>query len=74
MSIKEKNFYKVIGKNICTERKIADIRQHELAKLTGVSRPSICNIENGRQNVTAYHLFQISEALEVTIDELILEY
>lgn len=39
--------------------------QDELAKLTGMSRASIANMETGRQAMSAYQAYLIATALEL---------
>lgn len=47
-----------IGKKITARRKKAKLRQEDLAKLVGLSRVSLVNIEKGRQT-PAYHKFML---------------
>lgn len=69
-----------LSKNgICTEvgaliylaRKTKGLTQRELSERLGVSRPSIANIEVGRQNLTLVRLFEIAEALGVSPQSLV---
>lgn len=47
------------------------ITQAELAKMVGISQPSLCNIENGKINPTINTLRKLAKALECNISELI---
>lgn len=63
--------YKWIGKQIASFRQEKKLSQTDLAKLTDLSRGSIANIEKGRQQTPLHVLWNISEKLELTIDQLL---
>jgi transcriptional regulator with XRE-family HTH domain len=44
-------FYKKVGENIRARRKERGLSQEGLAKAIGLKRPSMSNIEKGRQNI-----------------------
>lgn len=59
-----------LGKKIKEKRESfssGKLTQTELAKLIGLSRASIANIEAGTQSVSLFHLYTISEALNLNI-------
>ena len=60
-----KDYNKEIGEAVRRARKSATITQEELADRAGISRPSITNIESGRQQLTVNQLYVLSRALGV---------
>ncbi len=62
-------FYKEVGKAIAEAR--GGRSQSVLAKALGLSRPSITNIENGKQRITLHHLWAAAEVLGVDVSELL---
>jgi transcriptional regulator with XRE-family HTH domain len=67
------DFHKLIGQNIKYFRKKAKMSQLELALLIGQkSATFFANAENNRKGThfNIEHLFKISKALEIDIDEL----
>lgn len=64
--------HKRFGSSVRTRRMRAGLTQDQLAATIGLSRTSIANIEQGRQQVLLHHAWAIARALKVdTIDELI---
>ena len=61
--MKVERIYRVLGRRIRMARELAGVTQAELAKAIGVSRPSIVNIEQGRQRVVLHHFVGIAESL-----------
>ena len=60
------------GKNVRMRRMRAGLTQDQLAATIGLSRTSIANIEQGRQQVLLHHAWAIARALAAeSIDELI---
>ena len=57
-------FYKKVGENIRNRRKILGLSQEELAKAVGLKRPSLSNIEKGRQNILLHTFCEIAETLD----------
>lgn len=47
------------------------LSQEELAYSIGMSRASLANMEAGRQSISLFRLFAISEALQVEAKELL---
>lgn len=61
--IDKKAFNKIVGNKIKTSRKQAGKSQSKMAARIGVNRTTFINIEQGRQNISIYHLFLIAQAL-----------
>ncbi|MDD5924070.1 MAG: helix-turn-helix transcriptional regulator [Clostridia bacterium] len=64
--------YKNVGIRIAQRRMELRIKQGELAKMTGMSKNHICNIENRHSVPSLETLVKICEALQVTPDYLLL--
>ena len=58
-------YYEVLGKFIRSARKEKGIRQSDLAYRIGLSRPSVVNMEAGRQAVSLPMFMAICDALDV---------
>lgn len=67
----ERRFYKLIGERIRKEREKHRFKQIELARMVGLERTSITNIESGKQNVTAFALYKMCEIFQVDIIDLL---
>ncbi len=67
----ERDFYEKMGVRIRIAREMHGMRQSDLARRIGVSRPSVVNIEQGRQGVSAHQAFLISNALKITLSVLL---
>jgi transcriptional regulator with XRE-family HTH domain len=59
------------GARVREFRTLAEMTQDQLAKKAGLSRPSITNIERGRQDIPASTLLALAEALGVTPNDLL---
>jgi transcriptional regulator with XRE-family HTH domain len=66
-------FYKKVGENIRARRKALGLSQEELAKAVGLKRPSLSNIEKGRQNILLYTFSEIAETLDSDANALLPE-
>jgi transcriptional regulator with XRE-family HTH domain len=66
-------FYKQVGENIRTKRKERGLSQEHLAKAVGLKRPSMSNIEKGRQNILLHTFCDIAETLGTTANSLLPE-
>jgi transcriptional regulator with XRE-family HTH domain len=64
-------FYSDLGRRITTARKDAGLTQDALGRAVGLSRSSICNLENGVQQTTLHTLLAICEAAGVTLAVLV---
>jgi transcriptional regulator with XRE-family HTH domain len=65
--------YSLIGSRIKAVRQKKEISQEELAKLAGLTRPSIVLIENGSQRLPIDRLYNIAKALQTSPTQLIPE-
>ena len=63
--------FKLIGKRIKEVRKQRSLPQADLAELTGMSDSYISYIETAKKQASLESLVQISNALGVTVDELL---
>lgn len=63
--------YKLVGTRISDWRKRLNITQDDLSFLTGISVPYISEIENGKKRPSLDIIVSISDALDVTVDELL---
>ncbi|WP_194976998.1 helix-turn-helix domain-containing protein [Aquiflexum lacus] len=66
MDIKEK-----FGIRLKTLRKEKGLSQEELAERSGLNRPYISGIEQGKRNVSLEVMDKLAEALKVGIGELV---
>jgi transcriptional regulator with XRE-family HTH domain len=66
-------FYKKVGENIRARRKERGLSQEGLAKAIGLKRPSMSNIEKGRQNILLHTFCDIVETLDSTASALLPE-
>ena len=64
-------FYEQLGGNIRECRKRLKLSQDALAKLIGLTRTSLTNIENGRQHPPLHTFCDILEQLKVDVWELL---
>ena len=60
-----------LGKNLKNIRTEKDISQGDIARLLGVSRGFVSNIENGKTNPTLSTISRIADAIGVTTDQLL---
>jgi XRE family transcriptional regulator, regulator of sulfur utilization len=60
-----------IAQNIRQLRQSRNLTQEQLAKLSGVPRPTWSNLESGTANPTVVVLAKVAEALQVPLEELI---
>src|ERR1019366_1241745 len=66
-------FYKKIGENIRAKRKERGLSQEGLAMAIGLKRPSMSNIEKGRQNILLHTFCDIVETLDSNANALLPE-
>ncbi len=66
--------YKAIGARVKNFRKERNLTQEKLAELIDVSVPYMSNIETGKKKLSMKVLVNLSSALDVTPDELLLGY
>lgn len=66
-------FYKRLGERIRARRQERGLSQEGLAKAVGLKRPSMSNIEKGRQNVLLHTFCDIVETLDTNANTLLPE-
>ena len=52
-------------------RKESKITQEQIAKVLGINRCAVVEMESGRRKVSAEELIKLSEFYKITIDELV---
>ena len=62
---------KEIGSRINERRKSLKLSQEQLAKMAGLDRAYISSLENGKQNVTLGVILKLSEALDLSLWDLL---
>ena len=67
------DFYKKVGEAIRVKRKERGLSQEGLAKAVGLKRPSMSNIEKGRQNILLHTFYDIADTLNVNTNALLPE-
>ena len=65
------NINEAIAANVRAHRARKQLTQKELAKKCGLSQSRISRIEEGNYLIYAYELFDLAEALELSINQLI---
>lgn len=66
-------FYNKVGDNIRAKRKERGLSQEGLAKAVGLKRPSLSNIEKGKQNVLLHTFYDVMETLDCSANSLLPE-
>jgi transcriptional regulator with XRE-family HTH domain len=66
-------FYQKVGENIRARRKERGLSQEGLAKAIGLKRPSMSNIEKGRQNILLHTFCEIADTLNTSTNALLPE-
>lgn len=56
---------RALGGNIARLRTERHITQKRLALMTGMNKGYLCDVENGKANISIDKLFQIAEALDI---------
>jgi transcriptional regulator with XRE-family HTH domain len=64
-------FYSILGQKIREARKTKGFDQESFGLAIGLSRPSVINIEKGRQRPSIYQLWLMARILELSFEELI---
>ena len=62
----QRQFYSEVGKRVRAARKARSMTQEGLASQVSLTRTSITNIEQGRQNFPLHMLAELAAALQVT--------
>ena len=63
-----------VGERVRELRSDRGLTQLRLAERAGISRPSIANVEAGRQNVSLRQLCALAAALGVEVEDLVAAY
>lgn len=63
--------YQVLGVRLRLARELVGITQEDLARAVGISRPSIVNIEKGRQRIALHHFVRIADVLGLNVGRLL---
>lgn len=66
----ELEFRKILALNIRIERVRNGLTQEALAELSGISTKHITKIENSKVTPSAYLVYKIAKALNVSVDKL----
>lgn len=61
----------ICGQKLARARKSRSVTQRELARLIGVSRVTVANIEGAKQNVQLAQIYSIARALDVAPSDLL---
>jgi len=61
----------VFGRRVREARKSKGISQERLAEMAGIDRSYMGNIERGEKNITLKKAYEVCDALEVDIKDLI---
>src|SRR5437870_12561895 len=69
--VDQDTFYKVLGERIRHTRQERGLSQESLAKAVGLKRPSMSNIEKGRQNLLLHTFCDIAEVLNADANSLL---
>lgn len=69
----DRQVYARFGQRMREARLARGMTQGKLAQLVGLSRPSIVDIENGRQDVSIAQMFKIAVQLDMNFGDLALE-
>lgn len=64
-------FYRQVGERIRAKRRERGLSQEGLAIAVGLKRPSMSNIEKGRQNILLHTFHEIAECLNVQAADLL---
>ncbi|MGH6779377.1 MAG: helix-turn-helix domain-containing protein [Bradyrhizobium sp.] len=65
------DFYRKVGERIRAKRQERGLSQESLAIAVGLKRPSLSNIEKGRQNILLHTIHDIAETLNTSVSELL---
>lgn len=66
-----KNALEILATNVRKYRAINRMSQEKLAELSDLTQQYICSIENARVNTSFITLVKITEALNVTFNDLV---
>jgi transcriptional regulator with XRE-family HTH domain len=63
--------YQELGERLAQARRAASLTQREVGERSGIGRPTIANIEKGRQRLLYHQLLDLAEAMGVDPRELL---
>ena len=63
--MRQKDIYERVGKNLAARRNELKRTQSYVASKSGISTPSLANIETGNQTITLHQLYKLAAALEL---------
>jgi transcriptional regulator with XRE-family HTH domain len=55
--------YRLLGRNVAAHRTNRKMTQAQVAEKLGLTRPSLANIETGRQRAMLHHVYELVDAL-----------
>lgn len=73
MTPKDKLFYETLGQRIAQFRKAQGLTQTQLAEILGISQQTVAHYEVGRLRVAVAMLPALTQALEVSCEDLLNE-
>lgn len=71
MSIKDQAFFRELGERIAAARKERGMTQQQLAEQLGIAQQTLGHYEVARARIAADLLPKLAEALDVSLDELL---
>lgn len=66
--------YAIIGTRVRVAREAVELSQEQLAAAVGLTRTSITNLEMGRQQTPLHTLYEIANAINVPLKDLLPDY
>ena len=69
--VDQDTFYQKLGENIKAARESKKVKQETLASHLGFSRISVSNIEMGKQKIQVHSLVEVSNYLQVPLEQLV---
>jgi len=70
-AVELKEFKLALGRKVAMLRKRNGMTQPELGALLGKDFQNISRIENGKVNISAHSMYEIANALQVSVNELL---
>lgn len=61
----------LVGRNFARLRKARGLTQEEVEARSGVSQQYLSSLERGRRNPTVITLYELAQALDVTVADLV---
>lgn len=65
------DIYKLLGKRVRAERKLADLTLDELGEKAGITGAFVSHIEAGRKGATLATVAKLARALDIPLSELL---